>query len=215
MASRRRFLISAPISAAGMLAACRNTNTPPDTVSDRPAPSVSSASTAPYGPDATPRPLLASIPTGAVLLKWTPKHEELVYTFGGATPRQRIKPATRIVSWTEDCFDGTVKTAADLPSKVMPPGHDNPQTGPFFIEGAEPGDTVAVHILKLEPARDYAVSVFGPGFGALVGTDRTAMLGADLPETTWRYDLNVTKTTAKASSADGKHSWEVPLAPFL
>jgi hypothetical protein len=74
-----------------------------------------------------------------------------------------------------------VKTPDDLPSKVMAAGHDNPQTGPFFVDGAEPGDTVVVHILKLEPARDYAISSFFPGFGALVGTDRTAMLGADPP----------------------------------
>jgi acetamidase/formamidase len=119
------------------------------------------------------------------------------------------------VSWTEDCFDGMVKTAADLPSRVMPPGHDNPQTGPFHVEGAEAGDTVAVHLLKLEPARTYAVSSFGPGFGALVGTDRTAMLGEDFAETTWRYDLDVPRGVARAASRDGRHTWEVPLAPFL
>ena len=34
----------------------------------------------------------------------------------------------------------------------------NPQTGPFYIEGAQPGDTLVVHILKLRPNRDYAVS---------------------------------------------------------
>ena len=101
-----------------------------------------------------------------------------------------IAPGTKIVTWTEDCFDGAVKQATDLPSKVMPPGHDNPQTGPFHIEGAEPGDTIAVHILKLDPARDYAVSSFAPGFGALVGTDRTAILADDLPEMTWRYDVD-------------------------
>jgi len=65
----------------------------------------------------------------------------------------------------------------------MPAGHDNPQTGPFWVEGAEPGDTLAIHIVSLEPARDYGVSSFSPGFGALVGTDRTAMLGPDFPET--------------------------------
>lgn len=149
------------------------------------------------------------------VLHWIPKHDELVYTFGGATPRQRIKPGTRIVTWTEDCFDGAVKTTADLASKVMLPNHDNPQTGPFFVEGAEPGDTLAVRILKLEPARSYAISAFLPGFGALVGTDRTAMLGSDIPETTWRYDVDVQRNTARTRSADGKHSWEVPLQPFL
>jgi acetamidase/formamidase len=158
---------------------------------------------------------LPQIPANAPTLRWTPTHGDLVYTFGGAAPKHRIVPGTRIVTWTEDCFDGAVKTAGDLPSKVTPPGHDNPQTGPFYVEGAAPGDTVAVHITKLEPARDYGVSAFGPGFGALVGTDRTAMLGPDFPETTWVYRLNAARTMARGSSRDGRHAWEVPLAPFL
>ena len=97
-------------------------------------------------------------------VKYVPRHEELKYTFGGHPPVLHLKPGTRLVSWTEDCFDGAVKTAGDLPSRVMPPGHDNPQTGPFHVEGAEPGDTVAVHLLKIEPARSYGVSSFAPGF---------------------------------------------------
>jgi acetamidase/formamidase len=100
-------------------------------------------------------------------------------------------------------------------SKVTVPGHDNPQTGPFFVEGAEPGDTLAVHILGLEPARSYAISAFSPGFGALVGNDQTAMLGPDLKETTWRYDLDAARKVARSTSGDGKQAWEVPLAPFL
>jgi acetamidase/formamidase len=139
----------------------------------------------------------------------------LCYTFGGVAPRQRIQPGTRIVTWTEDCFDGAVKTTADLPSKVMASGHDNPQTGPFYIEGAAPGDTVAIHLLKVEPARPWAVSSFFPGFGALVGTDRTAMLGPDFKETVWRYEVDAARNVARTTTRDGKHSWEVPLAPFL
>src|SRR5712692_8178259 len=99
----------------------------------------------------------ASAPAPPVL-RYVPEHSELVYTFGGSKPARRIPPGTRIVSWTEDCFDGAVRTTADLPSKAVPPGHDNPQTGPFFVEGAEPGDTLAIRILKLEPARAWAVS---------------------------------------------------------
>jgi acetamidase/formamidase len=156
----------------------------------------------------------ASSPAPPVL-QVVPKHDELAYTFGGAAPRYRVKPGTRIVAWTEDCFDGAVKTPADLPSKVMTPGHDNPQTGPFYVEGAEPGDTLEIRILKLEPARTWAVSAFGPGFGALVGTDRTAMLGMEFPETTWRYDVDVKKNVARTTSGDGKQAWEVPLSPFL
>lgn len=149
------------------------------------------------------------------VVRAVPKHDELAYTFGGVPPRWRVKPGTRIVAWTEDCFDGAVKSAADLPSKVMAPGHDNPQTGPFYVEGAEPGDTLAIRIVRLAPARPWAVSGFGPGFGALVGTDRTAMLGPDFPETVWRYEVDAKKGFVRTTSGDGKQAWEVPLAPFL
>jgi acetamidase/formamidase len=149
------------------------------------------------------------------VLRYVPRHEDLKYTFGGAAPVAHIAPGTRIVSWTEDCFDGAVTGPETLPSKVVPPGHDNPQTGPFFVDGAEPGDTLAVRILKLEPARTYAVSSSFPGFGALNGTDRTAMLGADLPEVVWRYEVDRARRVARTRSRDGRHSWVVPLAPFL
>ncbi len=149
------------------------------------------------------------------VLVYRPAHEELKYTFGGAAPARRIKPGTRIVSWTEDCYDGAVTKLGQLPSKVQLPGHDNPQTGPFFVEGAEPGDTLAIHLEKLEPARDYGISSSFPGFGALNGTDRTAILGADLPETVWFYQVDRARAIARTRSQDGKLSWQVPLAPFL
>jgi acetamidase/formamidase len=213
---RRTFLTQIPIGIAGLLTACRAravddrslagpaTSAPPGTSGE---PSIARAG--------RPAPLLRELPANAPTLRWVPEHRDLVYTFGGAAPKHHIAPGTRIVSWSEDCFDGAVKSANDLPSRVMPAGHDNPQTGPFHIDGAEPGDAVAVHLLKVEPARDYGVSSFGPGFGALVATDRTAMLAADMPETSWRYDLDAARTTARAASRDGKHAWDVPLAPFL
>ena len=213
---RRAFLTRLPLGLAGFAAACRATGNEAAPSAGTATPAAAPAgSTGDTGGAPRPAPLLREIPATAPTLKWTPEHRDLVYTFGGAAPKHRIVPGTRIVSWTEDCFDGLVKTAADLPSRVMPPGHDNPQSGPFHVEGAEPGDTVAMHLLKIEPARSYGVSSFGPGFGALVGTDRTAMLGADFPETSWRYDLDAARNTARASSRDGKHTWEVPLAPFL
>jgi acetamidase/formamidase len=208
MNTRRQFLVNAPLGIATALAACNRMS------GDESAGVSQAGSAAPPQAGAAPRPLM-TVPANAPVLEYIPKHEELAYTFGGVKPVRRIQSGTRIVSWTEDCFDGAVKTAADLSSKVMTPGHDNPQTGPFHIEGAEPGDTVAVHILKLEPARSYGIASFLPGFGTLVGTDQTAMLGPSLPETTWRYDLNAARDQARATTRDGKHSWDVPLRPFL
>jgi acetamidase/formamidase len=213
---RRTFLTQIPIGLAGLLTACRAR-----AVDDRSLAATGAPAPSPTNGDASlargmrPAPLLQTVPANAPTLRWVPEHHDLVYTFGGAAPKHHIASGTRIVSWSEDCFDGAVKTANDLPSRVLPPGHDNPQTGPFHVDGAEPGDTIAVHLLKVEPARNYGVSSFAPGFGALVGTDRTAMLAPDLSETSWRYDLNAARTTARAASRDGKHAWEVPLLPFL
>ena len=149
------------------------------------------------------------------VVKYVPKHSDLHYTFGGVQPVMHVASGTRIISWTEDCFDGAVIREGQLPTKVVLPGHDNPQTGPFFVDGAEPGDTLAVHIEKLAPARDRGLSSFFPGFGALNGTDRTALLGAELPETVWFYDVDRKAGVARTHSQDGRFGWEVPLAPFL
>ena len=175
-----------------------------------------SLAAAPTPSSTSAAPLAGGAPsTNGPVLRWVPKHEELAYTFGGVAPRHRIQSGTRIITRTEDCFDGAIRTSADLVSKVTVPGHDNPQTGPFYVEGAQPGDTLAIRILKLEPARDYAISTFIPGFGIMVGNDRIALLGPELAETTWRYDVDAKRGVARTKSTDGKHSWEVPLAPFL
>lgn len=146
-------------------------------------------------------------------ITYIPKHDELKYTFGGHQPMMRLKPGTIVQTWTEDCYDGSVKQPTDLPSKVAPIGRDNPQTGPFYIEGAQPGDILVVHLIEIEPARDYAVSSAYPGFGALTGTDYTATLNPLLEEKVWWYTIDKTKRTA--STVLGNYKLEVPIAPFL
>ncbi len=64
------------------------------------------------------------------VLRYVAKHEELKYTFGGVAPTHRIKPGTRIISWSEDCYDGGLTKPGQKPSVVLTPGHENPQTGP-------------------------------------------------------------------------------------
>src|SRR5207247_1824811 len=98
---RRAFLTQIPIGLAGLVAACRARGD--DGASSSRSPAVGAA---------RPAPLLREIPAAAPTLRWTPEHGDLVYTFGGAAPKHRIVPGTRIVSWTEDCFDGFVKTAS-------------------------------------------------------------------------------------------------------
>src|SRR5262249_11980552 len=43
----------------------------------------------------------------------------------------------------------------------------HPLTGPIYVEGAEPGDTLAVKIVNIECLHPYGVSYFVPGSGTL------------------------------------------------
>jgi len=73
--------------------------------------------------------------------------KEFYNTFSGAhPPALRIKPGDHVVTSTID--------ARGVDSTGMQRGQGpNPETGPFYIEGAEPGDTLVVHLLRLETNR--------------------------------------------------------------
>jgi acetamidase/formamidase len=114
----------------------------------------------------------------------------LVYTFGGADPKAQLTPGTVVSTSTLDCFAGLVTKAGVKPSTLLDPRYLNPQTGPFYIEGAEPGDTVAVHFVSIEPRFDWGVSTTVEFFGALTGTHDTALLNEPLPENSWFYEID-------------------------
>ena len=62
-----------------------------------------------------------------------------------------------------------------------PEGRWPGEVGPIAVEGAEPGDTLVVEILKVRPNRDSAVSTQGGRFGALVPDQGTASLNDAFP----------------------------------
>jgi amidase len=148
------------------------------------------------------------------VVTYRPAPEELSYTFGGREPARRVKPGTILELYTEDCFGGRVRTVEDLPSVVCEFPYLNPVTGPVHIEGAEPGDTLAVHFVEIVPARDWAVSSTFPHFGALTGTHTTATLHPPLDELVWRYDVDVAAGTVRYHARRGDYSVELPLDPM-
>ena len=91
----------------------------------------------------------------------------------------------------------------------------NPQTGPFYVDGAEPGDALALHFVSIEPARDWAASATIPFFGGLTSTDRTATLQDPLPDTTWIYQLDRARGTLRFEARHGEFTVDLPLAPML
>jgi len=101
-------------------------------------------------------------------------------------PIATVKPGERVAIFTQDAFESGIKTIDDLPSKVLGK-YLNPQTGPIVIEGAEPGDQLAVKIESIEFTRDWGVSCFVPFFGGLTSTDATRSLQPALPEKVYIY----------------------------
>ncbi|GIF23063.1 acetamidase/formamidase [Actinoplanes tereljensis] len=137
-----------------------------------------------------------------------------VYTFGGAAPVATLRPGQVLSTWTRDCFGGRVRSTSDMASQVTDPRYLNPQTGPFWIEGAEPGDTVAIHFLSIEPRFDWGVSTTVPFFGSLTATPATAMLHDPLPERTWFYTIDPAARVVRYAALDSPYEVDLPLDPM-
>ncbi|GAA2369166.1 acetamidase/formamidase family protein [Dactylosporangium salmoneum] len=151
-------------------------------------------------------------------MDWNPDADAdpatLVYTFGGAAPVASLAPGTVLSTWTRDCFGGRVRSASDVPSQVCDPRYLNPQTGPFYVDGAEPGDTLVVHFRSIEPRHGWGVSTTAPFFGALTATGLTAMLHEPLAERTWFYELDLGERLVRYRALDSAFEADLPLDPM-
>jgi amidase len=127
-------------------------------------------------------------------------------------PIARVRPGERVTIHTDDAFESRITKKEDLPSRALATAKFlNPQTGPIFVEGAEPGDTLAVRIEGIEPTRDFAVSVLIPYFGGLTSTNLTRTLQEPLPERVWIWDLVDGGSNLLNEELGVKLPWE----PFL
>ncbi|HVH53132.1 MAG TPA: acetamidase/formamidase family protein [Actinomycetota bacterium] len=148
------------------------------------------------------------------VVSYRPDPSEYAWTFGGVPPVRKVKPGDVLELWTEDAFGGKVRAVDDLVSRVIEFPFVNPQTGPFFVEGAEPGDTLAIHFVSIEPSRDWAASCTVPLFGALTSTHQTATLQDPLPEVVWIYEVDAGKRTVSYRARAGEYAVELPLDPM-
>jgi amidase len=96
-------------------------------------------------------------------------------------PALRIKPGDRVVTKTIDAG------GVDWNGKTVASG-GNPETGPFYIEGAEPGDMIVVTIEKLETNRAsaYASSLLAPY--TVTPQAIASRVDRDAKRTTWTID---------------------------
>ena len=94
--------------------------------------------------------------------------------------------------------------------QVTPRG--NPQTGPFFVEGADPGDTLAVDLDEIQPNRRYGFCGSSVAPNVVDPTYVRELPQADLAE--WDIDLQAgTATLTGPESSLGQ--LVIPLDPML
>ena len=125
---------------------------------------------------------------------------------GGHPPALHIFPGDTVRTKTVDCCGGGENTA----QHTLP---GNPQTGPFYIEGAMIGDTIAVHFNRIRPNRDTADQyratldphVLPPGYSQEPAAGWSNV---------WRLDSEHSTATPVAPS-DKLKSFSVKLIPML
>jgi acetamidase/formamidase len=136
-------------------------------------------------------------------------------TYAAHPPALRIKSGDRVITTTLD------DQGAGADGKMMAAG-SHPQTGPFFIEGAEPGDLIVITIERLAPNRDtgYSTSVMVTDSidSGSVGTrpDATRFPWViDAARGVVRLDLHAISTSTDWASRFRSTAFEMPLRPTL
>jgi len=122
-------------------------------------------------------------------------------------PALHVKPGDRVVTKTIDA------AGVDWEGKSVGRG-PNPQTGPFFIDGAEPGDVLVIRIDRLETNRAsaYSGSLLSPY--TLDPTAIAARVDRDAKRLTWTIDK--AKGVATLDQADVQPGgMTLPLHPML
>ena len=139
--------------------------------------------------------------------------KELKYTYSASyAPVAHLKSGNILETNTVDCFGNAIKKPGDTLSMAT---GDNPLTGPFYIDGADPGDTLAVKILDLQVDGDQGIGALAPGFGAINSTGYTPMINPPIPEKIWFYPIDHKSNTATFKALDSNFNVKIPLHPFF
>ncbi len=126
---------------------------------------------------------------------------------GSIAPALRINPGDTVRTWTVDAGGW------DSGNRKLSEG-GNPQTGPFYIEGALPGDTVAVHLIKVSLNRDTAFSNGTLSPKALDPAYHAAYKDPGTARVIWQLDREH-GIARLAEPGDKLKNYTVPLRPML
>jgi len=119
------------------------------------------------------------------------------------SPRLTVAPGETVTIACRDAGDGQIAPGStEVAILTLDTDRANPLTGPIAVDGARPGDVLAVSILAFAPS-GFGWTALIPGFGLLADQFPDPALHL------WSYD-----TRGHAPLAFGRLA-ELPLAPFV
>ena len=151
--------------------------------------------------------LLAVTAASAETHRFEPSRYHNTFSFAHE-PVLTLQPGDRLITKTIDArgYDAGNNQVGERP---------NPQTGPFYIAGAEPGDTLVVRFEKIEPSRDTAWSssllapyAADPAFLRFEGE-------REQTTETWNIDRTLRTATVANGAIQPSGAISVPLRPML
>jgi acetamidase/formamidase len=136
------------------------------------------------------------------IVRFTP--ETFHNTLGSHPPAARIADGDTVITQTLDArgFDAALAPRARRP---------NPMTGPFFVEGAEPGDALAVEIVRMTANREQGWTL-GPLAVNTLDPEAAAKLPPRLDCAFWRLADGFARLSDPPPALA---RFEVPFAPML
>src|SRR5262245_11583618 len=106
----------------------------------------------------------------------------------------------RLAGVQENEIPQSLKVIEDAVKERGPGAH--PMTGPIYIEGAQPGDSLEVHFVRFEFLHPYGVNTFAPG-------------GGTLPDEFPYSGFKLIRINEQAGTADFGSGITLKLAPFF
>lgn len=146
------------------------------------------------------------------------------YTFGPHEPTLRVRPGTslRVICPDSDneLVDGSLlsmeQRQADRAGLLLA---GNPMAGPIHVEGASPGDCLAVRIDDIELDREKGQTGLGYGHGLLavdlLVCPEAAEAGESVPRRLYQWKIDPDRRTATLVNPMGSAPMVVPLNPFI
>ena len=151
------------------------------------------------------------------------KPQKYYYTFGPNEPALRIRSGDRVTARTRDArgYDEhgeALSEAQKQRSEDTEFRESNPLVGPVYVEDAEVGDALAVHIERIRLNRPDAWSRRVPHFGSFTeeGPGRRMLLNEPLEEVKYDWTLDLERNVGALELSQSRiKRVEIPLHPFI